>query len=152
MGQVKFWNIDVKAFYSIGQRLGQNLKGGEVLTLVSDLGGGKTTLTKGIAKGANSQDSVSSPSFTICNEYKTPFFRIYHFDFYRLPDPGIVSLELQEILDSNQKPVVIIEWPLTVEKILPKDYLKIAIEISGPDLRNLVIYYPPTLKHLLKDL
>src|ERR1700722_299415 len=95
----KLLHVDsLKATLVLGRTLGQNLKGGEAIELSSDLGGGKTALVKGLANGAGSQDLVSSPSFTICNQYNTPKFVIYHFDFYRLSDPGIIARELSEVI------------------------------------------------------
>ena len=102
----------------IGNAIGANLKGGEIIELLSDIGGGKTTITKGIAEGAGSDDLVSSPSFTLCNEYQAKNFRMYHFDFYRLSEPGIIKQELQEVLEDSNR-VILIEWPDTVENILP---------------------------------
>ncbi len=151
MNELKLNKLDLKHFSEFGQKLGQKLKGGEVFELVSDLGGGKTTLTKYIVNGAESSDLVSSPSFTICNEYQAKNFKIYHFDFYRLVDPGIISLELQEILDTKQKSVVIVEWPESVLKLLPKNHLKIVINIVGEGLRNIELFYPNKLNYLVKD-
>src|ERR1700694_1633997 len=79
----------------IGERLATHLKGGVVIELMSDLGGGKTTFVRGLARGLGSPDHVSSPTFKLSNVYtipvsKTPEWdrveRLYHYDFYRLPD------------------------------------------------------------------
>ncbi len=150
MNSLKLKDLDLKDLSKIGHNIGQELKGGEVFELVSDLGGGKTTLTKAIVKGTKSDDQVSSPSFTICNEYSSKNFKIYHFDFYRLLDPGIISLELKEILEDSQNSIVIIEWPESVLEVLPKNHIKIVISISGDGLRDIVIYYPDDLAYLLR--
>ncbi len=135
----------------LGRILGENLNGGEIIELASDLGSGKTTLVKGIAEGAGSKELVSSPSFTICNEYPCSKFKIYHFDFYRLSDPGIVRRELEEVIGSRSN-VIIIEWPEVVESVLPNEH--IVIKIQSPDIesRRLSIKYTKDLKYVAKGL
>jgi tRNA threonylcarbamoyladenosine biosynthesis protein TsaE len=135
----------------IAEQIGKNLKGGELIELISDLGGGKTMFVKGLAKGAASDDLVSSPTFTISKLYKCPYFDIRHFDFYRLVDPGIVSLELEEFID-DKKVVTIIEWADIVRGVLPEDRLKINIEIIGDYERMLHISYPEKFNYLLEGL
>ncbi len=119
---------------ALGEQLGSRLRGGEVIELSSDLGGGKTTLVRGIARGAGSSDHVSSPTFTVSKEYhvakldiESNELRIHHFDFYRLPEAGIVALELAELLEDPIN-VVIIEWSDVVQKVLPVDHIKITLE------------------------
>src|ERR1700679_221405 len=89
--------------------IGGRLRGGEVIELASDLGGGKTTFVRGLAQGAGSGDTVSSPSFTLTNQYEAGDLTIYHFDFYRLLEAGIVRDELAEVLADPQA-VVVVEW------------------------------------------
>src|SRR5205807_2663685 len=99
---------------AIAVLIGSKLKGGEVIELVSDLGGGKTTFVKGLAKGLGSQDEVHSPSFTLSNEYRAGGLKIYHFDFYRLNEPGIMRQELAEAI-ADLSGVMVVEWPEIVE-------------------------------------
>ena len=124
-----------EATEEIGRRIGMSLKGGEVIELISDLGGGKTTLVRGIAAGAGSKDSVSSPTFTINKVYKTRKFQIYHYDFYRLQDPGLMEYELAEAL-SEQNSVVIVEWADIVADVLPKERLIIRISAKDESVRQ----------------
>jgi len=63
----------------------------EIIELRSDLGGGKTTFTQGLAAGAGSKDAVSSPTFTLKKIYRAGELHIYHYDFYRLNEPGILK-------------------------------------------------------------
>ncbi len=112
----------------LGIRIGQSLKGGEVIELNSDLGGGKTTLTKGIVLGVGSSDLVSSPTFTISNIYSGGTCIVHHYDFYRLGELGLMSEELRETL-SDPEAVSIIEWAGEAHKLLPEDKLiRIVIE------------------------
>jgi len=86
----------------LGELLGRRLRGGEVLELRSDLGGGKTTFVRGLVRGAGCHDRVSSPTFTLSRVYKSKDFEIHHFDFYRLQDPGLVANELAEVVGDGQ--------------------------------------------------
>lgn len=129
--------------------IGHNLRGGEVIKLVSDIGGGKTTLVKGVAKGAGSNDHVSSPSFTIRNDYQARNITIAHFDFYRLSEPGIVKDMLREEL-VNPTTVVIIEWASLVSDVLPVDHITIAIQATGLSSRRLNIDCPDRFAYLFE--
>ena len=81
-----------------GKKLGRSLRGGEVVVLSGALGSGKTAFTKGIALGIGIRDTVTSPSFSILNEYKGEI-DLYHFDFYRIGD----STEMEDLLDLNDQ-------------------------------------------------
>lgn len=130
---------------ALGERLGAVLRGGEVIELRSDLGGGKTTIVSGIAKGFGSVDPVASPSFTICNTYQCKGGKqISHFDFYRLSEAGIVASELAEVLE-DQNNITLVEWPDVVEGVLPSDRILIQIQTRGENERTISIEYPDTL-------
>lgn len=135
----------------IGRKLGKNLKGGEIIELISDLGGGKTTLVRGIARGAGSTDKVSSPTFTVSKEYQASKLRIAHYDFYRLNDPGILAHELAETLE-DKTTVVIIEWADIVADILPTDRLTIHIQTKGESDRLLEITTTQVTKYMTAGL
>lgn len=112
---------------SFGARLGALLRGGEVLELTGDVGAGKTTLTKGIGLGLGVDEDVQSPSFTISRVYDTASnIRLFHYDFYRLHDAGIMASELHDTL-RDPSAVTIIEWADIVGGILPDDRLTIHI-------------------------
>lgn len=121
------------ATVQLGHRLASLLGGGEVIVLQSDLGGGKTTLVRGIAAGMGSSDSVQSPTFTISRLYRVrDGLEIHHFDFYRLDDPGIIRETLREALDDPQI-ITIIEWPGVIDDVLPLDQLQIMIDSDPVD-------------------
>jgi tRNA threonylcarbamoyl adenosine modification protein YjeE len=129
----------------LGAWLGSQLKGGEVIELRSDLGGGKTTFVRGLAHGAKSKDRVSSPTFTLSRVYKTKDFDISHFDFYRLDDPGLLADQLTEAIDNGQ--VVIVEWADVVNDVLPDKRLVIEFRptANSPDERQIIFHYPESL-------
>lgn len=118
---------------------------------MSDLGGGKTTLTRGLVKGSGSEDHVSSPTFTISNIYKTKNLTIHHFDFYRLHEAGLIEHELQEVLE-DKKTVVVIEWSDVVKHTLPKERVTIHIKTTSEEGREFTINYPTSLSYLVEDL
>ncbi len=127
--------------------IGGKLRGNEVIELVSDLGGGKTTFVKGLAKTAGSSDHISSPSFTIRNDYKAKDFNIAHFDFYRLNDPGIISDMLAEAIN-DPNTVVIIEWGGIVGDVLPIDRMSVKLSVGDINTRQAEIEIPNDYDYL----
>lgn len=123
---------------NLAAEIGARLKGGEVIELISDLGGGKTVFVRGLAQGMGSKDQVASPTFTISREYKAGELELHHFDFYRLSEagPGVVADELAESID-NPNVAVAIEWGGAVEDILPEDRLRVEIIRTGDETREL---------------
>jgi tRNA threonylcarbamoyladenosine biosynthesis protein TsaE len=136
---------------SLGVLLGANLRGGEVIELVSDLGGGKTTLTRGIVRGTGSRDRVASPTFTISREYQAPQFTIIHFDFYRLAEAGIVGDELSEFV-GDPAYVVIVEWGEVVKDVLPQKRLAVTLAQTEDTGRDISFILPESLNYLMKEL
>ena len=115
---------------SFGEQIAEGLVLPATIELVGDIGVGKTTLAKGIAKGLGIVDEVTSPSFTISKIYRSKSKSqptiLTHFDFYRLDEPGILQEELGESIQ-NPDTVTIIEWGSTVKNILPKHRIEISI-------------------------
>jgi tRNA threonylcarbamoyladenosine biosynthesis protein TsaE len=126
---------------------------GICIELRSDLGGGKTTFTRGFVRGIGSLDSVSSPTFTIGKQYKTDNLTCYHFDFYRLQEPGLVAEELYEALN-DPTGIIIVEWADTVNGVLPDDRMivKIARVSEDADARMCTIQYSGNYQKLVEDL
>lgn len=135
----------------IAEGIGRQAKGGEVVELVSDLGGGKTTFVRGLARGMGITDHVNSPTFTINNLYNGDKLELCHFDLYRLSDAGLAGHELQEAIDSIDS-LVVVEWANVANKVLPRDRLTVALEVTDELTRELTFYYPDQLKYLIKDL
>lgn len=135
---------------ALGESLGRHLRGGEVIDLVSDLGGGKTTLTRGLAHGAGSSNHVASPTFTMSKTYDSGALRIHHFDFYRLEEAGIMANELAEIIGQDSD-IVIIEWSDIVQHVLPDVRLTIRITQTGEDTRQFDLTFPQQYLYMLKE-
>lgn len=132
-----------------GERLGHKLRGGEVIELISDLGGGKTTLVRGIARGAGSSDVVGSPTFTLSKVYKTQKFEINHFDFYRLTEAGLMEHELHDLL-GDERVVLIVEWGDVVQHVLPENRISIRINKTAQG-RTLTCQFPAELNYLVES-
>jgi tRNA threonylcarbamoyladenosine biosynthesis protein TsaE len=116
---------------------------------VSDLGGGKTTFTRGLARGAHSPDVVGSPTFTINKVYQTFKFQIQHFDFYRLSDAGIVADELAEV-SGDKNHVTVVEWADVVQHVLPDARLTVTFTLMPDGSRTLSLAADPSLAYLLE--
>lgn len=126
---------------AIGYNLGKALNSGDIICLTGDLGTGKTHITKGIAEGLEINDPITSPTFTIVNEYHSGRLTLFHFDVYRVNDPDeIYAIGFDDYIFSDG--VSIIEWANYIEEILPKDYIHIFIEkdlSKGENYRKITI-------------
>jgi tRNA threonylcarbamoyladenosine biosynthesis protein TsaE len=111
---------------NIGYKLGKLLDKNSIVCLIGDLGAGKTTLTQSIAKGLEIDDYITSPTFTIVNEYEGRI-PLYHFDVYRIGSSDeMYDIGFDEYINSDG--VCIIEWANLIEDILPDEYLYIDIK------------------------
>ena len=110
----------------------------QVIELIGDVGAGKTTFTRGLAEGLGITEFITSPSFTISTSYDLPNSkgRLIHYDFYRLPDPGLMLDDLQENLD-NPENIIIVEWGESVANILPENRIRIHITYNENDSRSI---------------
>lgn len=135
---------------AVAANLAKQLRGGELVELRSDLGGGKTTFTRGLVAGLGSTDPVASPTFTISREYTHGRLHVYHFDLYRLGETGIVGDELAEILGEPDA-VVVVEWAGIAQNILPEERITIDITYTGETTRTLHIEYPESLQYIFED-
>ena len=127
--------------YSLGINIGRKAKAGQVITLVGDLGVGKTVFTKGLACGRGITEPVSSPTFTIVQEYREGRLPLYHFDVYRIGDPE----EMEEIGYEDYfygDGVCLVEWANLIEELIPENTVSVTIEKDlekGLDYRRIII-------------
>ena len=119
---------------ALGNRLGLLLQPNMLLTLSGDLGGGKTTFTKGIGQGLGITKVINSPTFTILKQYQGRL-NLSHFDAYRLEGQDD-DLGFEEIFDSDD--VCVVEWANFIEDILPVDRLTIEIKKIDENIREFV--------------
>ena len=118
-----------------------------VIELVGDVGAGKTTFTKGLARGLEITEEITSPTFTISKVYENSRGqKLVHYDFYRLENPGIMVEDLFENLH-DPRTVTVIEWADTVSEILPANHLRLEILINDDGSRTLNLTKNPTSEH-----
>lgn len=110
----------------------KNLKVGDIIVLSGELGSGKTKFVQGILENFGMANEISSPTFTIVNEYNSPTINIYHFDVYRLEDSDeFYAIGGDEYFSQG---ICIIEWGEMIENILPKPYTKITFSKNNDDV------------------
>ena len=122
---------------ALGRRLAAEIKPGSLVLLRGDLGAGKTTLVKGIAKGfqAAEAERVTSPTFTLIHEYRGPNVVLYHVDLYRIDTQReLETLALDDLIDPNS--ILLIEWGEKFERFARERDVEIAIEHGGGDERT----------------
>ncbi|MCF8273445.1 MAG: tRNA (adenosine(37)-N6)-threonylcarbamoyltransferase complex ATPase subunit type 1 TsaE [Flavobacteriaceae bacterium] len=108
----------------------------KVILLYGDMGAGKTTLIKSLVKAIGSHDEVSSPTFSIVNEYETSNDLIYHFDLYRINDlEEAYNFGIEDYLNSNHW--VLIEWPEIIESILTEPFNRLEVLINNDKSRTI---------------
>lgn len=126
----------------LGMELAQRLIPGTVIALYGNLGAGKTCLTRGICRGLGVTDIVSSPTFTLINEYQASI-PVYHFDFYRIhSEKDLFTLGLEEYFEGDG--ICIIEWAERAQSFLPAQRIEIhlspVMEVAGDSKRNLELH------------
>ena len=142
----KFLSKDTKETVEFAAGFAKTLKPGDIVALVGNLGAGKTTFTKGIAKGLGVKDyvHVNSPTFVLIKEYKGRI-PLYHFDLYRLD----MIKDIND-LDSDGyffgKGISVIEWADKCKALLPKNHIRVEFKIMGENRRQIAIASPKGAK------
>lgn len=137
---------NAEATENFGQSLGKMLRGNEVIELIGDVGAGKTTFVRGLASGIDSPDHVSSPTFTVSGLYAGRL-TLHHLDLYRLDDPGLVRLQLEELLEEPNSSIVI-EWGNSVAGVLPDSRIIISFQVGSNEGRQLIITVPEGMEYI----
>lgn len=121
-----------------GERLAKLVKGGDIICFFGDLGSGKTTLIKGVARGLKIRDTqVNSPTFVLMNVYQGRL-PLFHFDLYRLDDmEGISSIGYDEFLYDDG--VAVIEWADRLGELMPEEYLRVELKHKDKDERTIAL-------------
>ena len=114
----------------LGRDLASVLAEDDVVYLLGELGAGKTTLVRGVARGLGYPGRVTSPTFTLMNIYATDPL-IYHFDFYRLENADMEDLGLDDYLECGG--ISLVEWPQVGQEVLPQEALWLEIELIDND-------------------
>ena len=124
----------------IAEKLSQTIPYGSVIFMIGELGSGKTTFTKGFAKGLGFTNQVQSPTYPILNEYSNSDNFIYHFDLYRLKSISeFLEIGGIEYL-SNNNGICIIEWPELIESFDIENKVKIYFNMKDSDTRIIEVF------------
>ena len=127
--------------FEFAKKIGENLKSGGVLCLDGDLGVGKTVFTKGVAAGLGIKDDVSSPTFTLIQEYYGGRLPLYHFDVYRIDGPwDMDDLGYEEYFYGEG--VCLVEWGSMIKELFPENTIYVRIEKDlekGFDYRKITV-------------
>ncbi|MFO0955331.1 MAG: tRNA (adenosine(37)-N6)-threonylcarbamoyltransferase complex ATPase subunit type 1 TsaE [Candidatus Saccharibacteria bacterium] len=122
---------------ALGSRLGHILQLGDVVEFVGDLGGGKTTLIKGIAQGLGIEQTVTSPTYNIQRSYKLPNGgTLEHYDLYRLGDDEILLQEMREIIEAGDA-IICVEWADHFRESLQADRFVVEVHYLNGDNRRI---------------
>ena len=123
----------------LGAKISRTLQGGEIFELIGDVGAGKTTFVKGLARGLNVTDDVQSPSFTINRNYECrDGLTLNHYDFYRLAEAGVMTMEIAESLH-DPKNITVVEWGESVRDVLPPERTVVKITYLPDEGREVEI-------------
>lgn len=137
----RYESFSPKDTAEIAAEFAAGLHGGEFVAMYGDLGAGKTAFVQSAARALGITRPVTSPTFTIVNEYDEGRLTLYHFDVYRIADPDeMFAIGYEEYLESDG--VCIVEWAELIEDIFPDTYIKITItkdDSRGFDYREIII-------------
>ncbi|OAS84690.1 MULTISPECIES: tRNA (adenosine(37)-N6)-threonylcarbamoyltransferase complex ATPase subunit type 1 TsaE [Metabacillus] len=136
MEEFEFSTNSSEETLEIAKRLSEKVKKSDVVTLEGDLGAGKTTFTKGLAKGLGIKRNVNSPTFTIIKEYKDGRLPLYHMDVYRLEDAD-EDLGFDEYFHGDG--ITVVEWAHLIEDQLPSERLDIKILYVNDSTRKIMM-------------
>ena len=138
MKQLSLDIFSPEEMHQLGYKIATKIPNGKVIGLLGDLGAGKTTLVRGVALGLHINETVQSPTFNIMKLYLKGDRPLIHIDAYRLADIN-TDIGLDEYI-GYETGLTMIEWPLFIEKLLPKNTLWIEIKNSGETTRHIEIY------------
>ncbi len=133
--KIDFTSKNYQDTFDLGSEISNKLKSGDVVGLIGDLAAGKTSFVKGVLKGLDYKHDVTSPTFTLVNEYHARI-KVIHIDFYR--ETNIErwnNIGIQEIL--NEDAIIIIEWADLLLDLLPENILKIYFNHVSEDCRKI---------------
>ena len=140
MNTEKIISLNYTETEEVGFKLAQTLELGSVVLLFGNLGAGKTVFSRGFARGLGITEPVSSPTYTIVQEYNIPDGgRLYHLDLYRISGvESALAFGVDEFLDDDRA-INLIEWPMRIDGILPDNCIKVTLTHLDDEKREIVI-------------
>lgn len=135
---MEFYTKNSEETAHVAAEFAKNITPGAVICLRGEMGAGKTVFTNGLCRALGVTDHVTSPTFTVVNEYDGKRFRVFHFDMYRIEDEDeLLEIGFEEYLTSGG--VCVIEWPQNVERSLPKKRYEVEIVKTDINERTILI-------------
>ncbi len=132
---IELCSKSVSETVEIGEKVGELLKSGDVICLYGDLGVGKTALVQGISKALQIKENITSPTYTIINEYNDAYIPLFHLDVYRIGYYNeMYDIGFDEYLYGDG--IVVIEWANIIENLLPEERINIHIKKNSLDVIN----------------
>lgn len=132
--------LNFKEMDRLASKVAESLENGGVLGLIGNLGTGKTTFTKRICKYFGITENVKSPTFTYVIEYTSGIRPVYHFDVYRIMNPGeIYEIGFEDYI-GEESSIIIVEWADNIIDEMPENTVYVEIEHNGEDTRRISIY------------
>ncbi len=131
----EFLSKSVEDTEKFAEEFSKSLTGSEIIAMYGDLGAGKTSFTRGLAKGLEVEQTVTSPTFAIVNEYSGNY-PLYHFDMYRIENWD--DLESIGFFDYINTGIIIIEWSENIEGALPSGVIRVYIDKTDKDNERLI--------------
>ena len=135
---MKFLSNSLSETETLAQLIAKRLQSGDIIAFEGGMGAGKTTFTKSLVKNLGYNGEVTSPTFTLINEYPASTVNIYHFDLYRIADPDdLYSIGFYDYLDGNG--ILIVEWSENIKGELPDNTIIIKINRISENVREFVV-------------
>ncbi len=136
---MKFITKSESETIEIGKRIGEELKKGSIVLISGELGAGKTRFVKGIASALGVEEVITSPTFTILNEYPSAKGILYHIDLYRLEAFPIDDIDIDDLLERG---IVVVEWWEKDKKFFEglRNKIIVNIEIISDEEREITVY------------
>ena len=123
----------------IAKEFSRKLSAGDIILLTGDLGSGKSVFARAVIQEFGIKQHITSPTFTIVNEYVNENCKFYHFDMYRLEDSSeALAIGADEML-ADEQAIKLVEWPENVADIIPNDTIKVSITKLGDNERKIII-------------
>lgn len=130
-----YFSKSVEDTENFAAEFSKKLTGNEIIAMYGDLGAGKTSFTRGLARGLEVEETISSPTFAIVNEY-SGIYPLYHFDMYRIENWD--DLESIGFFDYINNGVIIIEWSENIEGSLPSEVIKVYIDKTDKENERII--------------
>jgi tRNA threonylcarbamoyladenosine biosynthesis protein TsaE len=130
-----YFSKSVEDTENFAAEFSKKLTGNEIIAMYGDLGAGKTSFTRGLARGLEVEETISSPTFAIVNEY-SGIYPLYHFDMYRIENWD--DLESIGFFDYINNGVIIIEWSENIEGALPSEVIKVYIDKTDKENERII--------------